>query len=134
NEGEGWVRLSPDGRSIIVTRGGNIYACRYPPAGDSQRLVAAYSAPAWPFFSRAGHLLYVISRQALYAHSVETSADGRIRLGERSLLFRLLHPARADANLGAVSRDGNRILTIATDDTEEARVQVLTDWTTLVHP
>ena len=134
NEGANVARLSPNGRSLIVGRSGNIYACRYPPAGDSLRLVAALAGPAWPFFSRDGQLLYVVSRQALYAHAVEASSDGRIRVGERSQLFRILHPARADANLGAASRDGKRILAIATDDTEETLLQVLTDWTTLLRP
>ena len=98
-----------------------IPSCRSPP-----------SALSWPFFSRDGHSLYFISGQALYSHPVIASAGGGIRLGERSLLFKLIHPARVDANLGAASRDGNRILAIATDDTEEVRLQVLSDWTTLL--
>ncbi|MBZ5604047.1 MAG: hypothetical protein LAO79_17240 [Acidobacteriia bacterium] len=39
---------------------------------------------------------------------------------------------RIGANVGAVSRDGTRILAIAGDATEEIRPQVLTDWTVLL--
>ena len=58
--------------------------------------------------------------------------DGGIHLGERSLLFHLNHSMRTLANIGAASRDGSRILALATDSVEETLVQVLTDWTTLV--
>jgi serine/threonine-protein kinase len=133
-EGASTLRIAPDGHSLVITTGGNIYACRYPPDGDSPRLVASFPRPVWPFFSRDGRVLYAVSSQALYSHPVETSTGGQMRLGERSLLFRVLHPARADANLGAVSRDGGRILVIAADESEETRLQVVTDWTSLLRP
>ena len=128
------VRISRDGRSLIVISSGIVYASRFPPAGNSLRQVAAFPAAAWPFFSRDGRTLYVISGQALYSHPVIIAQDGGLRLGERSLLFRLIHPQRTYANLAAASRDGSRLLALATDSVEETRVQVLTDWTTLLKP
>jgi len=44
----------------------------------------------------------------------------------------LQFPRREGANLGAVTRDGKRILAISGDDSEENEYQVLTDWTTLL--
>ena len=44
---------------------------------------------------------------------VSSLPGGEIRLGERSLLFKLSHPRRTEVNLGAVT-------------------QVLFDWTTLL--
>jgi hypothetical protein len=128
------VRISPDGRSLVVIASGIVYASRFPPAGDPLRQVAAFPGAAWAFFSRDGRTLYVISGQALYSHPVITAQDGGLRLGERSLLFRLIHPLRTYANLAAASRDGSRLLALATDSMEETRVQVLTDWTTLLKP
>ena len=129
------VRLAPDGRSLVLgSSNGQLSACRYPPAGDSPRAIGAFPRPVWPFFSRDSRTLYVFSGQALYSHPVETLPGGGIRLGERSLLFRVMHPARADSNMGAASRDGSRIMAISTDAVEETRLQLLTDWTTLLRP
>jgi WD40 repeat protein len=126
------VRISPDGRLLVVIASGIVYASRFPPAGDILRQVATYPASAWAFFSRDGRTLYVISGQALYSHPVITAHDGGLRLGERSLLFRLIHPMRTYASPAAASRDGNRLLALATDSQEETRLQVLTDWTSLL--
>ena len=128
------LRISPDGRSLIVIARGIVYASPFPPVGNSLRQVAAFPAAAWPFFSRDGRTLYVISGQALYSHPVIAAQGGGLRLGERSLLFGLIHPQRTYANLAAASRDGSRLLALATDSVEETRVQVLTDWTTLLKP
>jgi hypothetical protein len=87
---------------------------------------------AFPFFSRDGRIVYTVSNQALYAHTVINLPGGGLRLGDRSLLFRLAHPARVDCNPAVASHDGNRILAITTDSPEEAKVQVLSDWTTLL--
>lgn len=76
--------------------------------------------------------MYSITDDSLYAYPVLPASEGGIRLGERSLLFRLHYPKRTDSNLGAVSRDGQRILAIATESDEETRVQVLSDWSTLL--
>lgn len=127
------VRLSPNGKILIATADGTIYACPFPPAGHVPRQVTAFPTQAWAFFSRDSRTLYVVSGQALYSHPVITTADGSIRVGDRSLLFRLVHAMRAYATPAAASRDG-RILAIATDSVEETRMQVLTDWTTLLKP
>jgi serine/threonine-protein kinase len=128
-------RVSPDGRFIVVVIGGAVYTARYPPAGDALHQVGAFSTFTWPFFSRDSHLLYFISGQSLYSYPVLAPPGQGMRLGERSVLFKLIHPARAVANIGAASRDGNRFLAIATDETDEIRIQVHSDWTALLsHP
>ncbi|HYW42045.1 MAG TPA: hypothetical protein VE959_04260 [Bryobacteraceae bacterium] len=70
----------------------------------------------------------------MISQPVQPLPGGGIRLGERSLLFKLIAPGRSDANLGAASRDGSRILAISTDNPEAAMTQVLSDWTTLLKP
>ena len=55
-----------------------------------------------------------------------------MRLGERSVLFPIIPRARPFANLAAVSRDGNRLLAISTDDDDELSTHVLSDWTVLL--
>ncbi len=126
------VRISPDGHTLLAAVGGAVYSSPYPDPAAHLTQIAELPSPAWPFFSRDGRLLYLVSGQPLYSFPVVAISGGGIRLGERSLLFKLNHPARSDANLAAASRDGNRLIAIATDETEEARVQVLTDWTTLL--
>ena len=129
--GQSNARLSPDGKILIATANNTVYACPFPPAGKAPRQVTAFSAPCWAFFSRDGRTLYFLSGQALYSHPVIATPDGGIRLGERTLLFRLTHMVRTYGTPGAVSGDG-RILAIATDSIEETRIQVLTDWTSLL--
>ena len=112
----------------------HICLTRFKPSQFAELLKHNLPRPVWPFFSRDSRTLYVFSGQALYSHPVEPVPGGGIRLGERSLLFRVLHPARADANLGAASHDGSRIMVVSTDAVEETRLQLLTHWTTLLRP
>jgi dipeptidyl aminopeptidase/acylaminoacyl peptidase len=126
------ARLAPDGHSLVTRSGYTFYSSRFPPAVDPPQQIAVFQHPVWPFFSRDGRTLYFVSDQSLYSHPVTAMPGGGIRLGERSLLFKVVHPSRTDANLGAVSRDGKRWMVIATDNVDEARVQMLSDWTTLL--
>ncbi len=68
----------------------------------------------------------------MYRMATSGRHEDLIRLGERSLLFKLHHPTRTDSNLGAITGDGQRILAIATETDDAAQVQVLSDWTSLL--
>ena len=70
----------------------------------------------------------------MYSFPVLPVPGGGIRLGPRSLLFKLTHSRRIDVNLGAVTNDGQRILAISADKAEATQIQVLSDWTTLLDP
>jgi hypothetical protein len=60
------------------------------------------------------------------------SSPGTLRIGERAFAFPIETTTRTGANIGVVSRDGNRILAIAGDATDELRFQLITDWTVLL--
>jgi hypothetical protein len=123
------VRLSRDGRMIVATSDAKILAWPYPPDGTPAKEIAvANSQPIWPFFSEDSRSLFVATDDALYSYPVLPG----IRLGERTHLFRLIHSVRINAHIAQASRDGSRILAITTDDVEEFRTQVLSDWTTLL--
>jgi hypothetical protein len=49
------------------------------------------------------------------------------------MLYKLHGPRRTDANPGAVTRNGRRILAIAVDQDDQTKLQVLSDWTTLIN-
>ncbi len=126
------VRVSPGGNSLVLVSGAKLYSSPYPEGSGPLREIAAFPSAPWPFFSRDGKQLFAICDESLYVYPVSSLPGGGIRLGERSLLFKLSHPRRTDVNLGAVTRDGQRILAIATEKEEEAKLQVLSDWTTLL--
>jgi hypothetical protein len=104
----------------------------FPANGDVLHQVTTLPGQGRPFFSRDGHQLYLMTEHSLYAYPVLPEKGGGFRLGERSLLFQVDHPMRADINVAAVSRDGRRFLIMATDTPEEARVQFFSDWTSLL--
>ena len=84
-----------------------------------------------PFFNRDGTILYGHDGVNMLSHRVISSGKGDFRLGERTVLFPSLGAESAGAHVAAASRDGNRILIIATDQPEAVATQVLSDWTTL---
>jgi hypothetical protein len=127
------ARVSPDGRSIVVTVDSRLYVSPYPPpAAESLSEVASLASRVWPFFSRDGRQLYAVTDETIYSYPVSNQPAGGIRLGDRSMLFKLHDPRRSDANPAAATRNGQRILAIAVDRDEETKLQVLSDWTTLL--
>jgi serine/threonine-protein kinase len=128
------VRISPDGRSLLLGVGRSLLAVRYPPAGAAPRQVGAFNSFVFPFFPRDGRTLYFFAERFLHSQSVAPDPSGGVRLGERNVLFPAVTPSRATANVGAITRDGTRFLIISTDDDEEIRTHVVSDWTTLLKP
>ncbi|HUA63460.1 MAG TPA: protein kinase [Verrucomicrobiae bacterium] len=128
------ARLTPDGHWLMFEAkdaAGSAYVCPFPPADAAPRLLPA-RYPSFPFFSRDGRTLFGFTiGGSLTAQSVAAGPDG-FQLGDRSALFPLIRPGRQGSNLGAVTRDGSRILAISGDPSEETKMQVLTDWTTLL--
>jgi serine/threonine-protein kinase len=125
-------RISPDGKSLIYLSGTTFYSSPYPVNGRGTGEVAPLASEGWPFFARDGRQLFIISNQSLYAYPVSNLPAGGLRLGERSMLFKLAHARRSDVNPAAITRDGQRILAIATDRDDEQKFQLLSDWTTLM--
>ena len=74
----------------------------------------------------------MVAERSLYSHPVLPERGADFRVGERSLLFQVDHLMRADINPGTVSREGKRFLTMTTDSPEQAQVQLLSDWTSLL--
>ena len=134
------VRMTPDGRWLLVSAMAgfnNGYVFAYPGTTGKpiQTLTNFLRAP---FFSADGRMLYGHTSDARGGLSVAVrpilpAASGNgIRLGEGSLLFSLHPSTQQSANSGAITKDGSRILSIAADDMDELKFQVLTDWTTLL--
>jgi hypothetical protein len=129
------ARLSPDGRFLLIGGGRSLLAVRYPPEGATPHQVGAFSGTrVLPFFSHDARTLYFLAERFLHWQSVSPDPAGGFRLGERNALFPAVTPSRATSNVGAITRDGNRFLIISTDDDEEIRTHVVSDWTTLLKP
>ena len=128
------ARLTPDGHWLMFEAkdiAGSAYVCPFPPADFAPRLIPARFS-SFPFFSRDGRTLYGFSiGGGLTAQPVTYGSEG-FQLGDRSVLFPVIRPGRQGSNLGAVTRDGSRILAITGDPSEETKMQILTDWTTLL--
>jgi serine/threonine protein kinase len=124
------VALSPDGKWLIysMSDGQGLYALPYPVSGSEPRWVGRVGMP---FFNRDGTILYGHDGVNMLSHRVMSSGKGDFRLGDRTVLFANLGAESAGAHVAAASRDGNRILVIATDQPEAVATQVLSDWTTL---
>src|SRR5262249_54787559 len=138
-----YVRVTRDGRWLIASRSGNSLSpdvnalvLPYPPAASASPETLSDFVRA-PFLSRDGHAVYGTSigpvGPSLTLQPLVVEPGGRrIRLGPRSVLFPITPPTRIGSNIVAVSRDGERILAIAADNSDELKVQVLTDWTALL--
>jgi Tol biopolymer transport system component len=126
------VRISPEGRSLVFITGAAVFASRYPPSGQQPRQIGSFRGGSYPFFSRDGRTLYFFAERSVISQPVLQNPAGEVSLGERSVLFPIFSGARVAANLGAASRDGKRLLVISTDDDDELRTHVLTDWTALL--
>ena len=122
------VRLSHDGRSIVYRAGTESWISAFPPNGQSPRRISDGTRGVWPFFSSDDRTLYALTLDRLLAHPI--SREGIA--GPPSMLFQYAHSDRLGANLAAASRDGKRILAIATEDTEQIGPQVISDWTALL--
>jgi eukaryotic-like serine/threonine-protein kinase len=131
-----WARIMPDGRWLLFSAAdtpGGLYAVPYPPQGAAPRRVTT-TPIQWPFLSKDGRFLFGSRESATAGISVHpvVSGPGTLRIGEPAFAFPIESPARVSANIGAVSRDGSRILLIAGDETDEIKPQILTDWTVLL--
>ncbi len=138
-----YVRVTRDGRWLIASQSGNSLSPGvnalvrpYPAAASASPETLSNFARA-PFLSRDGHAVYGIgigpAGPSLTLQPLVVESGGRrIRLGPRSVLFPITPPTRIGSNIVAVSRDGERILAIAADNSDELKVQVMTDWTALL--
>jgi lipopolysaccharide/colanic/teichoic acid biosynthesis glycosyltransferase/WD40 repeat protein len=126
----GYAVLSPDGQSLAwdqLMLGVAVQA--FPPASQTiKRFKRGGDRFAYPLFSPDGRTLYAASNGNLLAFPLSPDRS----IGEPKVLFRLQLPDRPAAKPFAVSRDGNRILVIDTDERERLTPQILTDWTTLL--
>jgi predicted Ser/Thr protein kinase len=124
------IRLSPDGRTMAYSNSSGTYLSAFPPNGAApHRIPDIPGAGSWMFFSADGATLYQATRSdALFAFPIGPG----LRAGEATFLFPWVHSDRARSRIGAATRDGKRILAIASDDPEEMWGQVLSDWTTLL--
>jgi hypothetical protein len=138
-----YVRITRDGRWLIASKSGNSLSpgvsaqvFSYPPTGAGPVTTLNNFLRA-PFLGRDGHAVYGTSvgpyGSSLTVQPLIVEPGGRgIRLGPSSVLFPIIPPTRIGSNIIAVSRDGERILAIAADNSDELKVQVLTDWTALL--
>jgi predicted Ser/Thr protein kinase len=131
------VRVSPDGHWLLYQMGATAYALPYPTIRSAQEI--GTMGGTWPFFSRDGRTLYAFGTDAdsggaasIVSMPIVNNAGGAMALGRSSLVFRLLVAGRSDSNLGAVTRDGSRFLSLSTDAFEETKNQVISDWTVLL--
>jgi serine/threonine-protein kinase len=130
-DGPHQVRITPDGRSLFYLLRGGLYSISYPPkAGEEPKKRMVVSANgAWQILSPDGRTIYLQTGGKLLAYAV--LADGS--LGNRKFLFPLQQSTSRVSRLGAASRDGKRILAIASDSVEEAlSAHVISDWTALI--
>jgi len=126
------VRIAPDGRSMLFVTPRGSFVSRYPAREDSPRSIGSFRGGSYPFFSRDGRTLYFIEQRSVISQPVLPAPDGGFRLGDRTVLFPIITGQRTIANMGAVSRDGSRLLAISTDDDEDLSTHVHSDWTALV--
>ena len=134
------VRITRDGRWLLAQHPTSLntsYVFSYP-STTGKPVETLTNAMRAPFFSPDGRLLYGQvaddgNRVSVAVRPIIPAADGKgIRLGEGASLSSLRSSTLQSANSGAISRDGSRILWISADDSEELKMQVLTDWTTLL--
>ena len=131
HEGPRQLWIAPDGRSLFLSLPEGLHTISYPPkAGEApRRLIETPRPGAWFFLSPDGRTLYLQAAARLYSYPLTSSG----RLGERKFLFPLAQSTNSVAHLGAASRDGNRILAIASDSVEEGlSAHVISDWTALI--
>jgi hypothetical protein len=126
------VRISPDGRSMLFVTTRGSFASPYPAREDSLRPIGSFRGGSYPFFGRDGRSLFFMEQRLVITQPVLPMPDGRFRLGDRTALFPIITGSRTVANMGAVSRDGNRLLAISTDDDEDLSTHVHSDWTALL--
>lgn len=110
----GVPKLSPDGRFLLDARD---YSSHFQAADMKVRAIGDADWRDLPF--TAGAMLPFWSEDS---SAVGFFADGRLKMIARD----------PGGNIGAVSRDGSRILAVAGDRTDELKTQVLTDWTVLL--
>jgi predicted Ser/Thr protein kinase len=131
-----WARIMPDGSWLLFSAADapfGLYAVPYPPKGAIPRRVTTTST-GLPFLSKDGRWLYGFQQTApagITMHPI-VSGPGALRIGERAFAFPMESTTRIGGNIGAVSRDGNRILAIAGDATDKLKPQIITDWTVLL--
>lgn len=131
-----WARITPDGRWLLFSAGdipGGLYAVPYPPQRVEPRLVTTTASES-PFLSKDGRWLYGLRSTSPAGITMQpiVSGPGTLRIGDPVFAFPMESTHRVGANIGAVSRDGSRILAIAGDATDQIQTQVLTDWTVLL--
>jgi eukaryotic-like serine/threonine-protein kinase len=131
-----WARITPDGRWLLFSAGdvsGGLYAVPYPPQRAEPRLVTTTSSES-PFLSKDGRWLYSLRLTSPAGITMQPIVSGpaTLRIGDPVFAFPMESTQRVGANIGAISRDGSRILAIAGDATDQIQTQVLTDWTVLL--
>ena len=132
----GEVRLMPDGHRLLIAQPRGAAVLPYPP-GSGNTIQYLTNSVRSPFFSKDGRSVYGTTATTgivtLFVQSILPGPGGTgIRFGEPANLFTIQPPTRVGTNHGAVSRDGSRILEITAEASEELKMQVLTDWTTLL--
>ena len=121
--------LRPNGHQIVFTEGFRLRISGFPHSqGEAPRKVPGEYAVNWPFFSADGRTMYAASTDKLYSYQI--SPDGTV--SPPSFRFSLVHPTGNGARIAAVTRDGKRILAISTDDSDQLRSQIISDWTALL--
>ena len=129
------VHLTPDGRRLFTgPRDGPVAVVPYP-LNSGAPVQYLTNKMRFPFFSKDGRSMYGtatdLAGAPLSVQAILSDGAG-LRLGPPTALFPIQRPTRVGAISGAVSRDGSRILAIAAEASEELKMQVLTDWTTLL--
>jgi hypothetical protein len=128
------AHLTRDERWLLLEAGPNkteVYS--YPSPGASPAGVIA--APHAAFLSPDGKTIYgftEIPGGRVTSAPMFPASGGGLRLGPPSLLFPIRIPTIAGVPVAAMSHDGQRILAISGDPSEEVKVQILTDWSTLL--
>jgi len=129
-----YCRFTRDGRWILVSApAGKGLAYRHPVSSAAPSSIV--ELPRAPFLSADGKSLFGfdgIGGGARLVTAPISAAGDVLRVGEQSRMFPIFTSTLAAANVAAVSRDGTRILAIAADPSEEAKTQVLSDWTVLL--
>ena len=123
------LRMSPDGRWMLIGGDATNLAVPYPPLGAKPRPIGEIS---FPIFRSDGKALFGIRGNYLLSRPLIRDAPGDLRLGEQTIQFSLYTLLSAGSRFADVSRDGKRIIAISAEQPEATWTQVMNDWTSLI--
>jgi hypothetical protein len=115
---------------------GTIYPYPRREGGSPTDFDSAGGFSSAPFLSSDGKRLFLRGDyrggEGLIYRDLEWMPGERVRVGPAVGLFAMTASTYPLANIGAVARDGKHLILVSTDDRNPFKIQMLTDWTTLL--